>query len=48
MTARSNVRAERAGSGRGRTYTVIYEARDASGNTALAPATIEVPHDNKR
>jgi hypothetical protein len=42
-----SVRAERAGNGPGRTYTVVYEATDASGNTAQATATVVVPHDKK-
>jgi hypothetical protein len=39
------VRAERAGSGPGRIYTVVYEVRDASGNATRATATIRVPKD---
>ena len=41
------LRAERAGTGPGRTYTITYEAKDASGNTAQATATVLVPHDKK-
>jgi hypothetical protein len=41
------VRAERSGRGDGRTYTVVYEAEDGSGNKTLAQATIFVPHDSK-
>ena len=37
------LRAERSGSGPGRLYRVIYQATDASGNTALATATVSVP-----
>jgi hypothetical protein len=37
------LRAERAEFGTGRVYTIIYEATDASGNTAQASATVTVP-----
>ena len=37
------LRAERSGSGSGRTYTVVYKATDASGNVATASATVFVP-----
>ena len=40
-----DLRAERAGNGDGRVYEVVYEVRDASGNTALATAQVLVPHD---
>ncbi len=39
-----NVRAERAGTGSGRIYTITYKATDASNNTATASVTITVPH----
>ncbi len=39
------LRAERAGAGDGRVYTIIYEVTDASGNSAIAIATVVVPHD---
>jgi hypothetical protein len=39
------VRAERKGSGAGRTYTITYSATDASRNEALAAAKVVVPHD---
>ncbi len=39
------LRAERLGSGPGRTYEACYEARDAAGNAAVACVTISVPHD---
>lgn len=39
------VRAERAGNGTGRVYTLTYEVSDASGNTSTATATVKVPHD---
>lgn len=38
------LRAERQGSGPGRTYTVTYTATDAAGNEALASAEVSVPH----
>jgi len=37
------LRSERSGPGGGRVYTVIYEARDASGNTTRKEATVTVP-----
>jgi hypothetical protein len=39
------LRAERAGAGDARTYTITYSATDASGDSATASATVEVPHD---
>ena len=42
------LRAERSGSGPGRIYTVVYLATDASGNTALATATVRVPRSGAR
>ena len=39
------LRAERDGQGGGRTYTLTYEARDASGNTASQSVVVSVPHD---
>ncbi|TFH35502.1 MAG: hypothetical protein E4G99_07160 [Anaerolineales bacterium] len=39
------VRAERAGTGSGRIYTIIFTATDASGNSATASATVTVPHN---
>lgn len=39
------LRAERAGTGQGRTYTVIYRATDGSGNMTDASATVFVAHD---
>lgn len=46
-TADLNVelRAERAGSGDGRTYTLQYAAEDAAGNATTQPLTVVVPHD---
>jgi hypothetical protein len=40
-----DLRAERAGTGRGRVYELTYKAADASGNTAPALAVVTVPHD---
>jgi len=39
------LRAERSGKGDGRTYTITYEVKDASGNMAQASATVVVPHN---
>lgn len=39
------VRAERAGSGAGRVYTVVYKVVDAVGLETVATAWIKVPHD---
>jgi subtilisin family serine protease len=39
------LRAERAGSGAGRTYSIVYEVRDLSGNSASRTAQVRVPHD---
>jgi pimeloyl-ACP methyl ester carboxylesterase len=41
-----SLRAERAGGGSGRIYTVTYEAMDASGNAAVTNSEIAVPHDH--
>lgn len=38
-------RADRTGVGKGRTYTITYEATDGSGNKATATTTVVVPHD---
>ena len=40
-----DLRAERAGAGPGRVYTVIIAATDSAGITATAAATVVVPHD---
>ncbi len=37
------LRAERAGGGNGRVYTIILELRDASGNSTVATAKVTVP-----
>lgn len=39
------LRSERGGGGDGRTYTVCYEAEDASHNVGVGCATVEVTHD---
>jgi hypothetical protein len=38
-----NLRAERAGGGNGRIYTIVVEARDAAGNATTRTVTIAVP-----
>ncbi|HUW35039.1 MAG TPA: hypothetical protein VM223_25795, partial [Planctomycetota bacterium] len=40
-----NLRAERYGSGTGRTYTITLEARDACSNASTTQAIVIVPHD---
>ncbi len=39
------LRAERAGGGSGRTYTLSYLGSDLAGNSATARCTVRVPHD---
>jgi hypothetical protein len=39
------LRAERLGTGFGRTYTITYSATDASGNSSTKATTVTVPHD---
>ncbi len=46
MSAR--VRAERAGPGDGRVYTITVECTDASGNVSETTTTVLVPHDRGR
>jgi uncharacterized protein len=41
------LRAERAGGGEDRVYTITYEATDFCGNTTEAIATVTVPHDKR-
>ena len=41
-----NVRAERAGNGTGRIYTITVACTDGSGNTSTATVTVTVPHDS--
>jgi hypothetical protein len=43
-----NLRAERAGSGDGRIYTITITARDVAGNRATATTTVSVPHSQKK
>ncbi len=38
------VRAERSGTGKGRVYTLTYQATDKAGNSATCSATVRVPH----
>ena len=38
-----NLRAERAGKGNGRTYTITVEARDEAGNASTKTCTVFVP-----
>jgi hypothetical protein len=40
-----NLRAERAGGGSGRVYTITVESRDAAGNSSTATTAVLVPHD---
>jgi len=42
---RPQLRAERSADGPGRTYTLTYRARDASGNATSALGVVTVPHD---
>jgi uncharacterized repeat protein (TIGR01451 family) len=42
------LRAERAGGGGGRVYTLGVRCRDSSGNTSSSPATVRVPHSRQR
>lgn len=39
------LRAERAGRGPGRTYTLTYQGQDIAGNTATCHVEVRVPHD---
>ncbi|MGZ4829022.1 MAG: PKD domain-containing protein [Candidatus Angelobacter sp.] len=39
------LRAERLGTGTGRTYTVSYRVTDLSGNTTIVSGQVRVPHD---
>ncbi len=49
VDARGNVslqlRAERAGNGNGRVYTIFITATDGAGNDTTVPVTVGVPHD---
>ncbi len=42
------LRAERAGKGSGRVYTLTYAGRDAAGNESECTATVRVPHSKAR
>jgi hypothetical protein len=43
------LKAERDGKNKtGRIYTVTYSATDATGNKAIASATVVVPHDERK
>lgn len=42
------LRAERQGTADGRTYTLVYEVSDSSGNRVLVPLEVVVPHDEGR
>lgn len=42
-----SVRAERAGSGPGRTYTALYTATDSSGNQAQSQDQVKIPHSQE-
>ena len=41
------LRAERAGNGPGRIYTITIRATDAAGNTNTATVQVTVPHDSR-
>ncbi len=41
-----NLRAERAGNGNGRVYTITFKVRDASGNVGTKTAKVSVPHSS--
>jgi len=43
-----NLRAERAGGGPGRIYTIVIKATDAAGNFSTAEVQVTVPHDKKK
>jgi hypothetical protein len=38
------LRAERAGGGSGRIYTIVFACTDEAGNTVTKTATVSVPH----
>jgi hypothetical protein len=40
-----SLRAERAGTGSGRTYTITITAKDAAGNASTGTTTVAVPHN---
>ena len=39
------LRSERAGTGTGRTYTLVYQAADEAGNMTQGAVQVQVPHD---
>jgi hypothetical protein len=42
------LRAQRLGSGSGRTYTFVYSGADRAGNATSCATTVAVPHDQGR
>jgi hypothetical protein len=47
LDGRVFLRAERAGKGDGRVYTLTYMATDCAGNTTTESVTVTVPHDRR-
>jgi pimeloyl-ACP methyl ester carboxylesterase len=45
VSTSGQLRAERSGTGTGRTYTLSYQGKDRAGNAAACATTITVPHD---
>jgi len=43
-----NLRAERAGTGSGRVYTITVQCTDASGNSSTKTVAVTVPHDQRK
>ncbi|KAF0146379.1 MAG: VBCS repeat-containing protein [Nitrospirae bacterium] len=43
-----SLRAERAGTGNGRVYTITYRATDFAGNATISSATAVVPHEMRK
>lgn len=41
------LRAERAGAGTGRVYTLTYAGRDGAGNESTCTTTVTVPHEGR-
>lgn len=44
---RVNLRAERAGTGSGRVYTLMVQCTDATGNNSTESVSVTVPHDQR-